>query len=244
MGNSTALGNDTNFIWNVVLAFSIISVINLEMVQNLPYPKISPKPQHTEFVCSWVMPMYSGVARGGAWGWPPSWQNHFPPFAPQWNFTLYRGLWRPPIFVLFSPPWENVSPFSPPHFQKSGYATAHVKSSSYRYTLTPTSLNYFVSHAGTDKEEYLGTGGGKGAGTGAKDGACKGSVKDVPDGAADDECTPSNGGGNHGAILGSDFYINMVTKICLFYQVFGQKVFNLISWIFFPIHVKKMNVPP
>ena len=56
---------------------------------------------------------------------------------PKWNFTLYKGLWRPPFIAPFSPPWENFSPpLSPPHFKKPGYATDYNALISIRTTIT------------------------------------------------------------------------------------------------------------
>ena len=53
----------------------------------------------------------SGVARGGQGGNRPPWQKLCPPLLPQWNYTLYRGLWRVAILSVGQPP---CSPLSPP----------------------------------------------------------------------------------------------------------------------------------
>ena len=81
-------------------------------------------------VTTWWRPLWRcshphcsrGIARGGLGAWAPS-QKSSPPWAPQWNDTLYRGLWRATILSLGQAP-QLLSLLLHLHFKKSGYALA------------------------------------------------------------------------------------------------------------------------
>ena len=57
-------------------------------------------------------------SRVGGWGLEPPQSETYPPWAPKWNDTSYRGLWRAASLSPGQPP----PPLAPPHFEKAGYA--------------------------------------------------------------------------------------------------------------------------